>query len=410
MSEGTKRTGLMARLAAMPAIAGLVVCAVLAALEAGRLRATGKWTLLATAGVLAAVAVALVLRQLWAYLFALAFWALAALGLAGGACFVAWQAATHQGGGDWVGVASVLIGALAVVAAIGSVASGIAALALGAAWRGTTSGRSRDAWVVSAVGAVLGLGLVGWLVGDRYVYRQLPAQSRCLSTNPRTCATLARDAERYTKGERLAFGRHGCEAGDDTTCRDLVGLLDAAHGAASAEALAIAARCDAGHSDLCRRLAAHFAAIGDAGHATAFLERACAIDARACAPAGETASRAGLGEVERRLLQAGCDRDDGSSCRRLLRLVEQADGHDDALARKTCLFGDVNDCVPLMKADLAGVCETVCEGSSELRLQSCRRCAEEADAQGRRDLANRWLASACRKNDRIACERQAGRE
>jgi hypothetical protein len=397
--------GLMARLAAMPAIAGLVVCAALAALEASRLHVSGAWVLWVTAAVLAGIAVGLVLRQLWAYLFALAFWTLGALGLAGLACFIALQAATHHGGSDWVGIARFVIIGIAVVALIGAVAATVAAAALIAGWRAATAGRSMDTRVVSAVGAVVGLGVVGWLVGDQYVYRQLPAQSRCLTSSPRTCAMLARDTKRYAKPQRLAFALHGCQAGDDTSCRELIGLLERSEGA---PVTAVAARCDAGQTDLCRRLATRLAELGDAARATALLERGCAIDARACSQAAEAAKAAGLAEVERRLLHDGCERDDGSSCRRLLRLTEQAGRTDDALALKTCLVGDVNDCVPLMKRDLAGVCEPVCEGSSELRLQSCRRCAEEAGQQGRRDLAERWLGVACRNNDRVACESLAG--
>lgn len=397
--------GLMARLAAMPAIAGLVVCAVLAAVEAGRLHVAGAWVLWVTAAVFAGVAAGLVLRQLWAYLFALAFWTLGALGLAVLACVIAWQAVTHHGGSDWVGIARVVIIGIAVVAVIGAIAATIAAVALVAGWRAATAGRSMDARVVSAVGAVLGLGLVGWLVGDQYVYRQLPAQSRCLSSTPRTCAMLARDAVRYTRPQRLAFAFHGCQAGDDTSCRELIGLLEGPEGT---EVIAVAARCEAGQTDLCRRLGTRLAELGDTARATTLFERACGIDARACPQAAEAAKTAGLAEVERRLLGNGCERDDGSSCRRLLRLTEQAGQTDDVLALRTCLAGDVNDCVPLMKRDLAGVCAPVCAGSSELRLQSCRRCAEEADAQGRHDLAELWLTMACRNNDRIACESLAG--
>jgi hypothetical protein len=407
-TSDAKTPGLLARLAALPAIVGLATCAGLAATEAVRLRVAGAWVLWATAAVLAAVAIGLAFRQLWAYLFGLAFWVVSAVGLVALASMVGWQGATHQGNSDWVGVARVVIVGIAFVAAIGAAAAAFAAVALGAAWRAATRGHSTEAWAVSAVVAVAGIGLVGWLVGHQYLYRRLPAQSRCLTANPRTCSTLTRDAERFTRPERLAFAVHGCRAGDDTSCRETIGLLEATHRPESAEVLAVAARCDAGQTDLCRRLAQRFAAVGDVARATSLLERACASDARACSQAAEAAKTAGLLEVERRLLRDGCERDDASSCRRLLRAIEQDGRQDDALALRTCLLGDVNDCVPLMKRDLAGVCEPVCEGSSELRLQSCRRCADEAARAGRRDLAERWWTSACRNNDRTACDALSG--
>ena len=105
-----------------------------------------------------------------------------------------------------MGVARVVILGTAVVAAIAAAGSGLAAVALVAGCRTATRRHSPEAWAVSAVGAVAGIGLVGWLVGDQYLYRRLPAQSRCLTTNARTCSTLARDAERYTKPDNLRLG------------------------------------------------------------------------------------------------------------------------------------------------------------------------------------------------------------
>jgi hypothetical protein len=266
-----------------------------------------------------------------------------------------------------------------------------------------------DEWAACAVGALAGLGLVGWLVGYRYVYLRLPAQDRCLSSTPRTCSMLIRDVERYPKAQRMAFAVHGCRAGDDTVCRELVGLLEPAHTAASGEALAVDARCQAGQPDICRRLGVHLARIGDVEEGARRLERACAIDARWCTRAAEAAREVNLPALPLRLLEQGCGRDDVSSCRRLLRETRgtRPDAEVDALELKTCLLGDVNDCKPLMRRDLNAVCAPACEGTSDNRQQTCRHCARQAEAAGERGLAVQWLGGLCQRGSRFACDELA---
>ena len=394
------------RLAALPAIVGFLVCASLVSAEATRLRVTGAWTLWLTCAILVAAAVGLVAGQLWAYVYGLLYWIVGTLGLATLAVVVAWQAATHKGGGEWAGVATLLMAGIALVCLIAGAASGVAAAALGFGWRARNRSHSPIIWVLSVSAALAGLGLVAWLAGYRYGYLQLRAQNQCLGGAPHGCSMLVTDANRYPKPQRLMFAVHGCRAGDDTVCRQLSELLDAGHTAASEEVRAIDLRCQAGNPDMCRRLGVHLSAIGDAASGARFFERTCAIDARWCEAAAKAAATARLDGLSLTLLQQGCERDDAPSCRALLRDARAARPAVDVteLEIKTCLVGDVNDCTPLMRRELRGVCSRVCEGTSENRMQSCTHCGREAEAAGEPALAEAWFAGACQKGNRLACD------
>jgi hypothetical protein len=402
--------GVWSRLAAAPAIVGLLLCAGVAIVQADRLRVTGAWTLWAAGAILVVAAIGLVTRQLWGYLFGLIFWGLCTPGLGTLAVAVAWQALTHKGHGEWAGVAMIVMLGIAIVAAAACAASTMAVIALAAGWRVTTRSRSAGEWVVCAVGALAALGAFGWLVGYRYVYLQLPAQNQCLSTSPGTCSVLIRDLKRYTTEERLMFGLHGCRAGNDTVCRELLEILGPMHTAASAEVQAVDARCEGGNADMCRRLGTYLATIGDAAGAASRFERCCAMDPRWCNQAATAALEAKLAPgLSLRLLELGCERDEASSCRHLLRVTRDARPAAEvaALELKTCLVGDVNDCKRLMKSDLRGVCVPACEGTRENLKQTCWHCAKEAEAAGERALAEAWFSNVCQKGSRFACDELA---
>jgi hypothetical protein len=63
----------------------------------------------------------------------------------------------------------------------------------------------------------------------------------------------------------------------------------------------------------------------------------------------------------------------------------------------------VNDCRALIRRDLRSACPVICEGDTELRFQSCRSCAEEAEKQGEPALARLWRAASCAKGDPWSC-------
>jgi len=394
------------RLPLVPAAAGLLLYAVLAGFEATHLRHAGTWILPLAAAVLAGAAVALLARQLWAFVFAMVFWIGTALGWGTLAVIIGRDALTNTSGAEWAGVRNLLVGMTGLVLLVVAVLSAMVGIALGVAWRVTTRAHSALAWSASAVAALCGIALVGWLVGYHYVYRQLRQQNQCLGEKGQACYSLVNDLARFTKAERQAFALRGCEAGADSVCGQLVVLLDESHGAGSAEVRALDARCRSGNPQMCEKLGKHLAKIGDRQGATRYLSQTCTLDVRWCDSAAEAADEGGLRDLAAQLLEQGCERDDARACRGLLRRRERSGPSADvaALALKTCLVGDVNDCRTLMRADLRGVCPRICEGTTANRVQSCEHCAREAVAAGEMQLAEEWLTTTCQSRERRGCD------
>jgi hypothetical protein len=396
----------MSRLPLLPPAIVLTLYAAWAGREATRLPHVGAPTLFGAAMVLLAAALALVAgRQLWSYVFALLFFMTTTLGYGALAVVVGWEALTHTSGGEWAGVRRLVMGLIAVVGLALGLISGAQVAILGVGGRGVAASRSALAWAVSSVAALAGAALLAWLVGYQYWYRQLPARNECLAGMGARCYGLVYASDRFTKAERQAFARIGCEAGDDSACRALAAFLDASHPVGSPEVRALDARCRAGHLEQCRRLGAHLLATGDGEGGRRALQTACALDARSCERVARTAQEAGQEDFSRRLLEEGCGREDPASCRSLLHRrpgllppEERA-----ALELKTCLIGDINDCLPLVRRDRHGVCRLICAGTTESRMHSCGRCASEAVAAGEPELAEEWLAGTCGRGYRWGC-------
>jgi hypothetical protein len=394
------------RLPLVPAAAGLILYAGLAGFEATHLRHAGAWMLPLVAAVLAGAAAALLARALWAFVFAMVFWIATALGWVTLAVIIGRDALTSTSGAEWAGVRNLFVGMTGLVLLVVGGLSAMVAVALGVAWRVTTPARSAPAWLASSAVALCGVALVGWLVGYHYVYRQLRQQNQCLGETGQACYSLVNDLERYTKAERQAFALHGCEAGVDSVCGQLVVLLDARHGADSAEARALDARCRSGNPQMCEKLGLHLAKIRDGEAAARYLMQTCTLDVRWCDSAAEAAEEGGLRELALTLLEQGCERDDARACRGLLRRPHRSRPPADvaALELKTCLIGDVNDCRTLMRADLRGVCPRICEGTTPNRTQSCEHCAREAEAAGELQLAEEWFTATCQSPQRWGCD------
>jgi hypothetical protein len=142
----------------IPAALVLAVYAGLALSEAARLSSGDTRTLIATGALLALFAVGLVLRRLWAYAFGLLFLGLSVLAYGAAAAFAAYSAWNDHGGGGsgWEGVRVLVIGAMAVAAALASLLSLGLVLPLLAAWREMNDGRSFGAWVASMAVAFAG--------------------------------------------------------------------------------------------------------------------------------------------------------------------------------------------------------------------------------------------------------------
>jgi ABC-type nickel/cobalt efflux system permease component RcnA len=390
------------RLLLLPAALGLAACAGLACRAAAQLQHTGAGPLITIGAVLAIAALGLAMRQLWAFAFALLFWAATAVGGTGLGVFLLWQGLTNQAGGDWRDFVSLLLAGSGLVAFAAAVLSLALAATLALAWRPLTSGRSVRARLASVALAVAGLALVGGL-GAQIGQRQLFAQDRCLGGHAPTCYQLAGDTARFTEGERRAFALRGCRAGDRSTCRQLVPLLQANGPAGPVQA--IGAACDAGDADLCHRLGERLLATGDREGGVRHLERACGADARWCETAARTARERGESALAHALRQRGCAATHAPACRSLL---AEARATNDAaevarLELETCLIGDVNDCRPLMRRDLAPICSRVCAGTSESLLHTCGYCARDALAADMPALAATWLSGACARGHRWSC-------
>jgi hypothetical protein len=386
----------------LPATLGLAACAGLAGRGTVQLQHTGAWPLITVAAVLAAAALGLATRQLWAVAFALLFWATTALGGAGLGAFLLRQGLTNEAGGDWSGLVSLLLAGSGLVAFAATVLSLALTATLVLAWRPVTSGRSVLARLGAFALAGAGLALIGGL-GALIWQRQLFAQNECLGGHALTCYRLAGDAVRFTEEQRRAFALRGCRAGDRSTCRQAVGFLGAS-GRSELEQ-AIGAACGAGDADLCHRLGDRLLAIGDREDGVRHLERACAADARWCENAARTAHERGEGALARALRLRGCAATQAPACRGLLAEARAANDAAEVarLELETCLIGDVNDCRPLMRRDLASICSRVCAGTTESLLHTCGHCARDALAAGTPALAEAWLSGACARGHSWSC-------
>jgi hypothetical protein len=386
----------------LPAALGLATCAALAGRGAGQMQHTGAWTLVTVAAVLAAAALGLGTRRLWAFAFALVFWAAAAVGGAGLGVLFLWRGVTSHSGGDWSGFVSLLVAGSGLVALAAAVLSLTLAATLVRAWRSVAAGRSVGAWAASVALAVAGLALVGGL-GALVWQRRLFAQNECLGGHALTCYRLAGDEARFPMEQRRAFALRGCRAGDRSTCRQVVSFLEAS-GQPELEQ-AVGAACGAGDADLCHRLGERLLAIGDREPGVRYLERTCSREARWCETAARTAHERGESVLAHALRRRGCAAGEVTACRGLL--AEARTANDTAavarLELETCLMGDVNDCRPLMRRDLASVCNRVCAGATENLLHTCGYCARDALAAGTPALAEAWLSSACARGYQWSC-------
>jgi hypothetical protein len=63
---------------------------------------------------------------------------------------------------------------------------------------------------------------------------------------------------------------------------------------------------------------------------------------------------------------------------------------------------DVNECLPLIKRDVAGVCPTICDSDAVNRMQSCDFCGRHAAAAGERALAERFWSANCEKGHQLS--------
>jgi hypothetical protein len=394
----------LSRAALVPAALALAGYAGLAAYGVTKLAHTGAWTLLPALAILAAAAALLLARQLGAFVFALLFLVGTGLGYAVAGAVTSGQALTHQGGGEWAGVARLLIGGAAIGLFGAAGLSLMLAATLALSWRAVTAGRTAADWITSTAGALAALGLVVWLVGAQLVGRRLFDQNQCLSGSAGQCHQLAID-ERFSSDERSRFALRACELGNDTACGLLVASLGPGQGGDGAAVRAVAARCGAGSTDLCRRLGARLLKLGDREGGIARLDEACTRDVRWCDSAASAAEEGGAPEAARRLWEAGCEKDDARACRALLRQRATAldPGELARLEEKTCLIGDVNDCRPLMRRELERICALVCAGTTESRWHTCGYCAKDALAAGRAAIAEAWLASTCQRGYGWGC-------
>jgi hypothetical protein len=137
-----------------------------------------------------------------------------------------------------------------------------------------------------------------------------------------------------------------------------------------------------------------------------WLEKACARDARWCATAAKAALAGALTGFGDELLRRGCAQDEAKSCVLILRRLGTEVPEDERrrFHLRVCLLSDVNECRPLIREDMAGVCPRICEGTSPNRTQSCARCARHAESVGALDLAAAWYAQSCERGYRPSCQ------
>jgi TPR repeat protein len=253
--------------------------------------------------------------------------------------------------------------------------------------------------------ALAGVGAVAWMAGYQYHYRSLRDQDACLSGRSERCYSLARD-ERFSASERLLFAKLGCEGGSTGACSLLAGRLGAAQGTKSPEVAVLAAQCNRGNADVCLRLAAHLlGVVRDREGASSYLSRACETTVDRCSQAAKLADAQGESAIAEGLLRRGCERDDPTSCRSLLRKLERSvpEAEREQLHLRVCLITDVNECMPLIRRDAARFCPVICEGTTENRMQSCDHCARHAAEIGERALADRWWGGTCERGHMLSC-------
>jgi hypothetical protein len=65
--------------------------------------------------------------------------------------------------------------------------------------------------------------------------------------------------------------------------------------------------------------------------------------------------------------------------------------------------GDVNDCRPLMRRDLVGICAQICAGTTESLFHTCGQCAQDAMKAGEPGIAASWLTSTCSRGYSWSC-------
>jgi hypothetical protein len=390
----------------LAAAAVLALCAAAVCRMAHGLIHPGAAHVFASAAILGAMAVGLARARAWAFIFAVAFFGLSALALVGLAVAVGHDALYGSGGGSgWEGVRTLVIAGAAIT--MGAVAFFLAQVPVGLALV-----RRRVAWPASrpgrfacVVGGLMPLPFLGWSIGHEYAYRQLPLQSRCLAGVAGVCAALAGAEDRFSRDERRAFQRRACEIGGLGSCSGLASWLGEGDSATAPDAQLIGYACVRGDPHLCQRLGEHLLRLGDAARARVWLEKACARDTRWCATAAKAALAAGETDFGDELLRRGCEQDEPRSCVLMLRRLgpEVPESELRRFHLRVCLLSDVNECRPLIRADMAGVCPAICEGTSPNRTQSCEHCARHAESVGALDLAAAWFALTCERGHRSSC-------
>ena len=410
----------------------LGICATLGALAAFRSPHVGAGVLALAAAIFATAAVGVSRRALWASLFGLFFCSVVGVGVLVVAAFSA-KAAADAPRVDLGFLEMLVYGALALVSLTVGAALLACAFGLGRALL-AAKGSSVPAWLASVGAAVVLIGLVGWIVGVQYVHRALWKQNDCfagsglacyeLATADRSAAPLSSksrqrpglgangidfEGPRFRPAERAEFARRGCVAGNTGSCEELAYAIAAGTlalgGDGDVASDIVAGQCAAGKPHLCLKLAGALFQAGAADRAPSYLTSACEASAVWCEPGAELAAKRSAGAIAQALRESGCQRDEPSSCRGL---VWHGRASSDAAARatlelKSCLIGDVNDCLPLIRRDARAVCPQICAGQTELRGQSCWHCAEQARQNALVDLADAWQAQACAAGYRAGC-------
>jgi hypothetical protein len=361
--------------------------------------ALDAWVLWASAAILVAATAGVLLKQRWAWLFALLLFLPMALALTGGGVVLLWDAVTSHNGDGWAWLRHVLQGVFSIVAMV------VGAL-LGAACWGLTRTRLRGTvagTLAAGLGALLLVGALAWLVGDRFVRQELYRQSACVTGQRMACTNVVGN-ELLSDDRRRHLASIGCEGDEPTACKQLVRL---AQGQApdSRVVQVLDKRCQGGDVHLCVDLARTRLSDGDEA-AIRHLRSACTARPSQCLPAATVAFDAGKRQLAEALLDDGCGRDDPDSCRHILRerrhLLDTA--AVTALSERVCLLGGINDCMALINADLAGTCGRICEGASDARVHACMRCASIAGERKRPELQRAWAIAACDSGRSWGCE------
>lgn len=391
------------RPAAFPGALVLATYAGFAAMVGTRLPYIGAEYLYATAAILAGAAVCLGLGLLWGRAFALLFFVATALLY----LYVAEEAGrallADSSNAEFAQVRRLVVAGIAAIGLVGCGVSVVLASLVVYAGRGSGDGvwSHAAAWPLALAGVLA----IAWMVGYEYHYRLLREQNECLSEKTGRCYGLARDA-RFSPSERLRFATRGCESGSLGACSLLAGMLGPAHPATSAEARVLALQCARGKADVCLRFASYLFRISERAEASRSLSFACESDKTRCSEAAKLADAQGEAPLAESVLRRGCERDDPTTCRALLRRMERSrvpEAERDALHLHVCLVTDVNECLPLIRRDAEAVCPTICEGTTENRKQSCDHCGRHATKTEKRALALAWLGGNCENGYPLSC-------